>query len=176
MKMFSTVAGFFCMTTQQRTKMVSRTSRGPWAGQDGPKRREEHPKSRQNRPQAPPRSASGRPKRCLGALPERSCRPSGAPQELPGGLQEVILDPSGLDFGPCGGRFARPRPLNVRPGSTCHCFSAFPQHGPRSPPKLEHAQTRTRQHKRITTCQENTQTMTPPTEAIQTTAGHEAPG
>ena len=33
-----------------------------------------------------------------------------------------------------------------------------------------------RQHKRITTCQENAKTKSPPTEAIQTTAGHEPPG
>ena len=29
--------------------------------------------------------------------------------------QEVILAPSGLDFRPCGGRLARPRPLKVHP-------------------------------------------------------------
>ena len=68
-----------------------------WAGQDGPKSPQERPKSRQNSPVLP-----------------AIWRPT-APQELPRGLQEVIWAPSGLDYRPCGGRLAKPRPLNVHP-------------------------------------------------------------
>ena len=35
--------------------------------------------------------------------------------KAPGGLQEAILAPSGLDFGAPGARFSRPRPLPLQP-------------------------------------------------------------
>ena len=62
------------------------------------------------------------------------------------------------------------------PGSTFACFSASREDGPRSQKSQEMPKPGARPHKRITTCQENAKTTTPPTEAIQTTAGHEAPG
>ena len=87
-----------------RVKTVQRAAKSaPRAAKTAPSAAQE----RFRPAQAPPRSASG-------AVLPAIWRPT-APQELPGGLQEVILAPSGLDFRPCGGRFARPRPLNVHP-------------------------------------------------------------
>ena len=67
-------------------------------------------------------------------------------------------------------------PFCSLPGSTFACFSVSPEHGPRSQKSQEMPKPGARQHKRITTCQEHAKTKTPPTEAIQTTAGPEAPG
>ena len=62
------------------------------------------------------------------------------------------------------------------PGSTFASCSASREHGPRSQKKQETPKPGARQDKRITTCQENAETKTLPTEAIQTTAGPDAPG
>ena len=67
-------------------------------------------------------------------------------------------------------------PFCSLPGSTFACFSVSPEHGPRSQKSQEMPKPGARQHKRITTCQEYAKTKTLPTEAIQTTAGHETPG
>ena len=64
-------------------------------------------------------------------------------------------------------------PFCSLPGSTFACFSVSPEHGPRSQKSQEMPKPGARQHKRITTCQEYVKTKTLPTEAIQTTAGHE---
>ena len=89
------------------------TSRGLWAGQDGPKRREERPKSRQNRP-----------KRRPGALP---AGPSAAQERFRSGLAGRLAPncppkssprPPGGYFGSLGARFQTlrgPRPLKVHP-------------------------------------------------------------
>ena len=109
--------------------------RPPGDCQDGPKSREERPKSRQNRPKQP-RSASG-------AVWPAIWRPT-APQELPGGLQEVILAPSGLDFRPRGGRLARPRPLHVHPsGEHLPLLLGLSTARPQKSKRLENAKTRT---------------------------------
>ena len=95
-------------------------------------------------PQAPPRSASGRPKPRPGAVWPAIWRPT-APR-APRRLQEVILAPSGLDFRPCGGCFARPRSLKVHPS------------GEHLPLLLGLSTARPQKSKRL----QNTKTTTPP--------------
>ena len=100
-----TFPGFFCMTTKKRTNMGSRSpSPEPPEASRGPpgrvKMAQRAPKSAPRAAktsQAPPRSASGRPKPRPGALPERSCRPSGA--QLP---PKSSPEASGSHFGPRG--------------------------------------------------------------------------
>ena len=92
-----------------------------WPTQDGLNRRQERPKSRQDRPKSRP-----------GALSKINQNLSFA-QELPGGLQEAILPPRGSILEPPGGDFrGLGRFICSLPGSSFDCFSAFPEHGPRS--------------------------------------------
>ena len=59
------------------------------------------------RPQEPPRAPQAPPRGSLrAARAAMFSRPR--PQVAPGGLQGVILEPSGLNFGPSGGPFSKP--------------------------------------------------------------------
>ena len=119
----------------------------------GPRRPKEAPRAAQEPPrppQEPPRSAS---RAVLAAI----WRPTAA-QEVPRGLQEAIWASSGLDFRPSGGRFLRPRPLHLQPsGKHFRLLLGLSRARPQKPKKPKPG---ARQHKRITTCQENAKTKT----------------
>ena len=108
-------------------------------------------KMAQRAPKSAPRAAKTDPSaaQAAPALPERSCRPSGAqlpPKSSPEASRKSFW---GLDFRPCGGRFARPRPLNVHPS------------GEHLPLLLGLSTARPQKSKRL----QNAKTTTPPTQA-----------
>ena len=106
----------------------------------GGSRRPKAPRKAPQEPPKPPQAPQER-FRPAGAVLPAIWRPT-APQELPGGLQEIILAPSGLDFGPCGGRFARPRPLNVHPsGEHLPLLLGLSTARPQKSKRLENAKT-----------------------------------
>ena len=88
--------------------MTSRSS--PASLRGAPREAQESPKRRQGRPKTTPRAAQRaaraaymRSQSGLGGHLGQTWRP-----KAPRGLQEAILAPSGLDFGPFGSRFWRP--------------------------------------------------------------------
>ena len=81
--------------------MTSRSS--PASLRGAPREAQESPKRRQGRPRTTPRAAYMRSQSGLGGHWGKP----GA-QMPPRGLQDAILAPSGLDFGPFGSRFWRP--------------------------------------------------------------------
>ena len=114
-----------------------------WAGQDGPQTPQEPPKTAQSAAQERFRPAQALPRSASGAVLPAIWRPT-APQELPGGLQEVILAFSGLDFRLCGGRLARPRPLHVHPsGEHLPLLLGLSTARPQQSKRLENAKTTT---------------------------------
>ena len=93
-------------------KMASRSSPGSLRGVAGvpsgrPKRAPRGAKGAPRRPQEPPRGPQEPPTCGLRAALAATWGKPGA-QKPPRGLQDAILAPSGLDFGPFGSRFWRP--------------------------------------------------------------------
>ena len=81
-------------------------SEPPGSPPGGPREPQEATRAPQDDPKSRPKGRKSRPH----AVSERPWRPPGAnlAPKRPTGLQDAILAPSGLDFGPFGSRFWRP--------------------------------------------------------------------